>query len=396
MATIRWIGNAQLEIQVVTIKIATYDVASTYELSTGGAKTVSVPGNTDVNTTASDLYDALVASTEAEFTELSYSLATDTITITGPDDGAVFTIVDNVVGGTGTITNTTVTAGTGPYDLANELNWSTSTLPINGDTVYFQNNDVPALYNLDTLALVTLAALYIDASYTGRIGLPNRNPAGYEEWRPQYLQVGATICRIGAGLGNGAGRLRIDNLAIATALEVVTTAGSLDQNLPALCWKGTNAGNTVEIKGGSFGAAVFGGETAVIGAGTYSGGNVLLGPGCTNTNQTIGDATIVQNTGCSGTVTMYGQGDVTLQGTTGISILNVYNGTYRYNSTGTATTVTVGGGGAGTIDCSGDGSSRTFTTTSIKAGGTIIDPLKTIVYTNGIGIAAGARQIQVT
>src|SRR3990167_9585129 len=60
---------------------------------------------------------------------------------------------------------------------------------------------------------------------------------------------------IGRGAGSGSGLIRLDTNDKQTLLEVLTTSGSLDGNLPALDWYGTHASNVVRVQAGSVGIA---------------------------------------------------------------------------------------------------------------------------------------------
>lgn len=128
MATNRWLGGALGVPQVDTIQIASYHASTTYKVTING-KVVSVPGDTDVATTAADLQAALDASEIPEFAEITWAVVTDTITATGPADGAPVTITTSVSGGTGTIMHTTVTTASGPNDWNTAANWSLGYVP---------------------------------------------------------------------------------------------------------------------------------------------------------------------------------------------------------------------------------------------------------------------------
>jgi hypothetical protein len=394
MATVRWIGNAKVYRQIDTYRISTYDAATTYKITING-KLVSVVGNTDAATTAADLLAALQAATDGEFTEIEWEVSTDTVTATGPDDGAPVTITSSVTGGAGAITHTAVQAAAGPHDVAVAKNWSGGAVPSGGDTVYFDLSDVDCLYNLGQLTGVALAAIYVRASFTGRIGLMVRNPNSYDEYRPRYFVANPAILQIGAGIGGGSGLLRFNTEAVTCAIEVIQTAGPLETNLPSFTWIGTGAANTVETQGGSFGAALLGGESAVISTARYSAGDVFLG-NVAQTTQLIGLASVTQQTG-STTLTIYDRAVVNANGTGGFTNINLYAGRLNYNNSGNVSgTVTIGGPLGAVLDCSGDPSPRTFANTIMIPNATIVDPQHTITHTTGIIPGLRANQTQVT
>jgi hypothetical protein len=121
-----------------------------------------------------------------------------------------------------TFTQTTPTPASGGAFWSTGANWSTGAVPTTGDDVVLQNSANPVLYGLDQSA-VTLNSLSIDQSFTGTIGLPRANSAGYVEYREQYLKIGATTVTIGRGPGAGSGRIKLDTLAAQTTLRVLNS-----------------------------------------------------------------------------------------------------------------------------------------------------------------------------
>ncbi len=65
-----------------------------------------------------------------------------------------------------------------------------------------------------------------------------------------------------------------------------------------------------------------------------------------------------------------------------VTTANVWGGTCNYFSTGTAATFNIGG----IVDLSNNLANRTFTTTILYRGGSLIDPYKATTFTNGIDI----------
>src|SRR5690606_131189 len=120
----------------------------------------------------------------------------------------------------------------------------------NGDDVCLEASETAIRYGLDQAA-VTLNSLQVAASYTGEIGLPRRNTSGasgYVEYRPRYLQIGAAAVVIGHGEGDGSGRLLLDTGSVQTEIVVHRTAAPAEQQGHAFAWKGTHAGNALDVR----------------------------------------------------------------------------------------------------------------------------------------------------
>src|SRR5438067_3371208 len=112
----RWKGTAASVAQVTTVTVGTYDAATTYKVTING-KTVSQVGTGGTNaTTAAALQALLAASAEPEFTEVTWTVASNVVTATAATKGKPFTLTTAVSGGTGTISQATPTASSGPND----------------------------------------------------------------------------------------------------------------------------------------------------------------------------------------------------------------------------------------------------------------------------------------
>lgn len=92
MATKRWRGTATAVKQVSTITITVFDIATAYSVTIGG-ETVSVVGMTNANTTATNLKNALAASTHPYFTAIVWTVATNVVTGTAVTAGVPFVFV---------------------------------------------------------------------------------------------------------------------------------------------------------------------------------------------------------------------------------------------------------------------------------------------------------------
>lgn len=286
---------------------------------------------------------------------------------------------------------TTVQNATGPSWWNNANNWSPTGVPANGDTVYFQNNTVDCTDGLAQSA-VTLAALFIDLSYVGgQIGRPAWN-GKYYEYRQQYLQIGCSgTITIGNGKGSGPTLFKLDTGTVATKFLINGTGNSTDPTVPVVQWKGARSAGTTEIDiyKGSFGAALFAGETATIDTirqgyvtNVNSDSTVIVGQGVTfNTEWYMMGGVGTLYTSCplihqeNGTLTLFDGLTATA-----VTTLNVVGGTVNDRSTGTIATLTVATGAK--YDRSDDSRPKTVTNTTIYGKSSFLDPNGSITFTN--------------
>lgn len=396
--------------------LATYDTwtatfGGTWETSdvitfTIGDKTYSTTAqSTTITTIISTMvseWNALDATRYPEFAEYTAAVGSSTtMTLTADKAGVPGTIAvaTTETGGgaadaqTLSISNTTV--ATGPNFWSNAENWSTGAVPVNSDSVYFENSNIDVLYGLDQSA-VTVTLLQIAKSYTGRIGLPRTNANGYIEYRNTYLAIGATTCTIGQGDGSGSRRIKINFGTVQTAASVFGSASSEENGVPAINLKGTNASNTITVTEGSFGSCVFATETATwatvrIGheqnqqtdvSAYFGSGNTLSGTFKQTGGVVVSDATVT-------TLNRYG-GEMTLRSAAAATTVNNYGGVLWHESTGTITTLN----NYATFRKDRFIGANTITTTNLYKGSQTLDPGGTITWTNapnGNGIDIGDK-----
>ncbi len=388
MSTVKWRGDAPVVAQITTITLTAYDVTTTYKVTVNGKviSTVGVGGTT--TTTATALLALLQACTEPEFLEITWTASTNVITGTAATPGQPFTATGSVSGGAGTQTTATPTASSGPNDWSLAANWSTGAVPIAADDVVFEASNVDVLYGLAQSA-VTLTSLTILASYTGRIGNPDFNPAGgYYEYRATYLAVSATTLNVGAGSGAGSGRLKLNVGTVACTLNVYGTGVPVDANISqALLFKGTNAGNVANVYRGTVGIAALVGETATVAtlrigfiSAQASDAVVYCGTGVTLTTITQDGGVLTTQSNLT-TVNHYAGTHTILAGT--VTTLTIDSGTVFYQSTGTCTTAAIGSDGV--LDCSQDLRGRTITNVLlVYERSAVRDPGKTLTLTAGL------------
>lgn len=368
MATVTWIGKQQVTREVRPYTLGGTVVGGTFGFTING-KTISVAGVTDASTTAPLLYAALVACTEPEFTECTFSYSGAVVTITGPTDGAPITVT-TVTGGGSSVTAGSVTTGTSPNHLV-AANFEGGSLPSNGDTVIFPANSADVKYNLDAMtAITTLDVVVQDGG--PKIGLQDWKAAGYREYRKVYLEASLASLTIDLGDRSGYRELRFD-------LEVVaTTAVTIVGRVP------TAAGlETVEIvrPGGSssFTCKINGGSVALNpGAGGSLNLSDLAATNCTasvGTGITVTAVAYIQAGGIVessfSTLALNG-GTVEVRGTAA-GTPTVDAGTLSWKSTGTITSLELGSGA--TLDTSAGVGAITVTNPIVmNEGSAINDP----------------------
>lgn len=413
MASIRWIGRAQAIAQVNTVTMA-----GAGDWVTGDTVTLTINDKALVVTVGASLTDADVAITVKEAWEnetltdttasytpadggqdiIEHSLITatvsgDVVTLTADTPGVPFTLtVTETTSGDETATGAVATAATGPNHWDNADNWSTGSVPTTGDDLFFDNSDVSVLWALGQSS-VDPASITIYQSYTGDIGLPKTNPAGYVEYFGDYLEIDVNTLVIGRDNGTGSGRIKIDSGSNTTAIIVENTGNPAESDLEAFLWKGSDVSNSIEVHNGSVAAAAFGGESATLNTTRVVGGSFRGGEGFaagTDLTNTAGTVSLVSNVG---TLVSDG-GQVEIGGSATITTATITGGRLVWNSSGTITTVTNGGGrDESVIDASGNNSSSTFTNYTQKARARLIDPLRTVTKTNDVVIGDDVSEV---
>jgi hypothetical protein len=378
----------------------TIEATDNFTITVGSKSITVVAGSTSAATVAVSIVNAWNALGATLYPEFAAIVASDAgggaFDLTARTPGVPFTVnlATTETGGgaadTQTFTQTTPTAAAGGAFWNLPANWSTGAVPVTGDDVVIQNSANPILYGLDQSA-VTLASLSVDQSFTGTIGLPRTNPAGYVEYREQYLRIGATTITIGRGEGAGSGRIKINTLAVQTTISVLNTGSAAENGLKAVLWKGTHASNAVRVTKGSFAAAAFAGETATLASlkegyrsNVAGDSDVRLGPGCTLTSCAITKlgGSLETNSSFS-SLTQSGGETIILAGAPGT--MTIQGGAVRYKSSGDYTAATIGNGGE--LDFRQDLQARTGGNTTLHKGSVLRDPGKTVTFTNPIALA---------
>jgi hypothetical protein len=266
-------------------------------------------------------------------------------------------------------------------------------LPVDTDTVVFSDSAVDVLYGLD-LNGVTPAAIYIDSTYTGKIGLPVYNSAsgtGFHEYRDRYLKfcnsgdAANTAIYIGQGNGPGSGRINLDCGTGQTTILVQRTATSADTNQPAFKFKGTHASNSMTAQRGSVGIAFESGSSATVAtlkvgyiSNQLGDAVVECGTGATLTTVDVSGGALTTRSAVT-TMTVTGGQVNHLAGA--VTTATVEQGALYYQSTGTITNLKVGDGG--NFDCRASMSARTVTNLELYSGAEYHDPAGTVTASNG-------------
>lgn len=317
-----------------------------------------------------------------EFSELTATVASAVATVRGNTAGVPHTVsASETTAGDGTLTANNSVAATGPSFWSNSDNW-TSAVPVNSDTV---NIDGTALVDI-TYGLAQSGVTVTNLNITGglrntvKIGLPERNANGYDEYRATELAIGATNVEIDCN----SGRIKLNLGSVQTAIVVRRTGTSSETGFAACQLRGTHASNTAEVLGGDVSFAATGGQTATLATLTQAGGTVLCGSGCTLTTISKTGGTLTTNSAAT-TVTNNG-GTITLNAGAHTTI-NMNKGTLNYNSSGTITNLNcLATGEKPFIDFDGDTTAVTVTNCTITAGTRIRDSAQRVAWTNGIDL----------
>jgi hypothetical protein len=316
-----WSGAAVPVTGVNEIQTITVD-------ATGGTFTVTFGGQT----TIASAFDIAAATLQANLEALS-TIGSGNITVTGgpgaAGGGTPYTLT--FIGTLGYQNVAEVTAsGASLSGGAMTATPATGTGGSTGDIVYLDNFTGDIKYGLAQSAVV-LAELHAPMSFTGTVGLPKTNEDGtpYPEYRDDYLAIGAQTLNIGAGPGQGSGRIKINTGTVQTACTVFDTGSPIEQDIPSFLWKGTHASNTLTAGGNSsVGVALYGGEVAtILTLKVDDNASVRCGSGTTLGTITVTGGDLEINSGVTTSLTLEeGAGTVTINGPATIGQLTLRGG----------------------------------------------------------------------
>lgn len=200
MANRTWAGGGQItRPKIMTLTVTTADTGADITITCGtapSAQSVVVrPTTTNTTTTAAEILTAISAVVGGTWSEISTSQSTNVVTFTSASgDGRPFDISKVDGGGNVTVLATTVPP-LSPNDFSDPKNWLGGVAPTGLDRIVFENTSVAALWNLDAFSAVVLASgssqtagVIRRRSFTGQLGLPAQNPAGFPEYRARAAQ----------------------------------------------------------------------------------------------------------------------------------------------------------------------------------------------------------------
>lgn len=392
MGIIVWAPKQKKTKQLNTITPANVGIGNTFSVVINSKTyTFTATAATVANVTAG-LYALLSASTEPEFTEVTWADGTTAVTGTAVTGGKPFTQTSSATGGTATLVTVVTTANQSPEDVNDATNYSTAALPGAGDDMYVDDtDDFPGKWNLGSLSAVTLTSLNWLNSFEADWGLPAYDTDGtvYLDYRPVYFVIGAATVNVGDGLGNGSGRLKLNGGSVQSTINVFRTGSSSETDKEAFLWKGSHASNAMNVFSGSVGVAVFGGETATLLTLRVAGGSVRLGSGVTLTTVEQSGGTLDTS---SAITTKTHRGGTHVHRVGAIGTLTITDGSVDVRANGTVTTLTIG---PGTVDFSNDPRAITITNCTIYPGGTLIDKKGRITFTNPISVPGGLDSVTI-
>jgi len=372
--------------QVVTCTPATIEATDIFTFNINGKQISHTAADTVVATTVAGLVAAWNASTEPEAMEITATDTTTEVTLTADTAGKPFTVTLTETDGGGADTQTftlaTTQANKSPNDVNDGDNWSDGSVPGASDTIHIQHSAVSLLWNLEALSAVTVTNLTVHDTFTGQIGLPEKNTDSteYNEYRETYLKLSITNLEV---RGANATRLKFNVGTVQTAVDVFGTGSSVDTNVPTMLFQGTHVSNTMSVQKGNVGIAFNGGETATVatlkaGWESSAANDVIMvcGVGTTLTTIDQSNGTLTTN---SAVTTMNKAGGTWTHYDGAVTTINNDAGTIYYRSDGTITTLN----NRGVFDLSRDNRARTITNTNLFAGASLIDTAKTITFSNG-------------
>ncbi len=388
MSRNRFRGDAVPVAQVNTVTPASVTIGNIFTLTCNGKTIVYVAEDNTVATTCTALAFLVNNSSIPEFQEVAAVDNTTNFTLTAKTAGMPFTITSSAATGTGSggcsLTTAATTASSGPNHWDDPTNWTLG-LPVSTNDVDLTGTAVAIKYGLPQSA-VTLNSLNADASFSGDVGLPDYNPAGYYEYRTKTLAISATTFNYAAAsslfridLGNNASTINV-NAAGASAGGGVTS-GPGGSGLPApLVITGSTTAFTLNLLSGTVAVATDKGSIAKLGdvtlaasgTTTPSSATLITGSGCTlsGTIYQFGGSASIQSS--ISTIQMTG-GSILIDGAGTVGTLNALDkSAVDYRSTGTITLAVV----EGSIDFTSNLAGCTVTTLKAYSGCTVDNSTK--------------------
>ena len=337
-----WTGAGSAAPRIENWAIGSSTVGQTFTATSpnGSVATYTAVTGDTTSTIATGLADACAAITDGQFTELTFAASGANMTVTGPSDGAPFTLTS---GGTGTTTVTVTQTQLSPHDYTRAANWLGGVAPVANDDIVFDTGSVDVLYNLDGFTGTVFTSWKRLYTYTGKIGLPDTSSSGYREYRPTHCEVDSTSIRVEQSQSDGDSSIRVKATNAGATTVTVTGAGAVQStttwltevyNLPA--------SSIVLNTGGSLAIAPYASQTATVATLTSTNGALRVGAGTTLTTPTIkGGVAEIATSYTTLTVDTAATVTVTTAAAAATST-DIESGTVIWVSTGTPGAVTLG------------------------------------------------------
>lgn len=274
MSNKRFIGNVAPVADVWTYTVVTITAATVHGITCNG-KTISITlgsGET-TSTAASKLLAAIQASLAGEFQEYVWTANAAVITGVAKTAGIPGEFTNASTGGTaGTLSNTTPATGPNFFDQAG--NWSGGTLPINGDSWFFDASSPDALFGLEYFFTNSIVPASINTdNYRGSIGLPAvrgsnafaigpSSGVSYPEYRPRFLKLPAGSVTINYGRGSAVpARGQFHLAGNSTTFNVFGAAEPANGELASVYIQGSTGHTLLAVTQGTVAVAVGFGES---------------------------------------------------------------------------------------------------------------------------------------
>lgn len=389
MAVVKWKGGAQAVAQVTTITFSAYTSGQTYTVVINGKSVSYTAAASTAADVSSGLQAAIAASGGAEFSTMTAS-GTTTLILTSNNPGEPTTITASATGGI-TETVTATTAATGPNHFNNANNWIGGALPSAGDDLVFEDSSYGVLYALEDTT--NYGDITIDSTFTGEIGLPVQNAAGYREYRPRFLKLGdgtsSYALTVGLGTGRQPPRVFIDaNLADVTA-KVYNSGNSASEENPIVI-KNTGSASTLDVYAGKVHIdADSAGDLANLRITPADGGSnnvyVLI-------DETVDAGVIVQTggvlevRGVASSIDASNNAQARFVLAAACPIVVASNGATVYWESTAGVTTSVSVHARGSVDFARNGSAKTVAAAVLYATGSITDPLGIVTWTTGVDL----------
>ena len=389
MAVVKWKGGAQAVAQVTTITFSAYTSGQTYTVVINGKSVSYTAGASTAADVSSGLQAAIAASGGAEFSTMTAS-GTTSLILTSNNPGEPTTITASATGGI-TATVTATTAATGPNHFNNANNWIGGALPSAGDDLVFEDSSYGVLYALEDTT--NYGDITIDSTFTGEIGLPVQNAAGYREYRPRFLKLGdgtsSYALTVGLGTGRQPPRVFIDANAADVAAKIYNSGNSATEETPIVI-KNTGSASTLDVYAGKvYIDADSAGDLANLRITPDDGGSnnvyVLI-------DETVDAGVIVQTggvlevRGVASSIDASNNAKARFVLAAACPVIVVANGATVYWESTAGVTTSISVHARGSVDFARNGAAKTVAAAVLYASGSITDPLGIVTWTTGVDL----------